>query len=76
MLSEDFSVQLEDGSAPMVAQALVRLHSDLLRGDVAELERLRAQRSDALAASRPEKVGCHLLGALNPTVINPTVIKP
>ena len=57
MLSEDFNVQLEDGSAPGVAQALIRMHADLLRGDTAELERLRARQSDALAASRSEKVG-------------------
>ena len=56
MLSEDFNVQLEDGSAPLVARALLQMHSALLRGDTSELERLRTRQNSALAASRPEKV--------------------
>ena len=37
-------------------QALVKLHTDLLRGDDTELQQMRVYQRGALAASRPERV--------------------
>lgn len=42
MMSEDFNVELEDGSPELVSKALVELWHGCCRGDLQELQRLRA----------------------------------
>ncbi|KAK9838512.1 hypothetical protein WJX81_004218 [Elliptochloris bilobata] len=55
-MAEAFNVELEDDSAREVAKELVGMHSELLRGDAARLERLRRSAPAASSASWREQV--------------------